>query len=211
MRAKKEYFSAIFDIPMHPSKSSTDSPLIGRRVLLRPPQESDCEALLALNRASSRFHRGLVPAPVKPVDFDAYLERSQQYSFRCFLICRKTDGALLGAINLGHIIRGNLHSAFLGYYIGAPFARNGYMTEAMQLILRYAFKILKLHRIEANIQPGNAASVALVSRAGFQREGFSRRYLKVLGRWKDHERWAILAEDWRAKGGAFAERGGRVG
>jgi ribosomal-protein-alanine N-acetyltransferase len=71
------------------------------------------------------------------------------------------------------------------------------MTEALQLILKYAFETLKLHRVEANIQPGNVASIALVKRAGFTQEGYSRRYLKISGRWRDHERWALIAEDWR--------------
>ncbi|HEU5459251.1 MAG TPA: GNAT family protein, partial [Pyrinomonadaceae bacterium] len=72
------------------------------------------------------------------------------------------------------------------------------MTEAIALMLRYAFTKLKLHRLEANIQPGNIASIALVKRAGFVKEGFSRRYLKIGGRWRDHERWGVLAEDWYA-------------
>jgi ribosomal-protein-alanine N-acetyltransferase len=71
------------------------------------------------------------------------------------------------------------------------------MTETLRVFLSYIFKELKLHRIEANIQPGNAASIALVKRAGFKLEGYSPRYLKISGRWRDHERWAILAEDWR--------------
>jgi ribosomal-protein-alanine N-acetyltransferase len=69
------------------------------------------------------------------------------------------------------------------------------MTAAMILLLRHAFRSLKLHRLEANIQPGNTASVALVKRCGFRKEGFSPRYLKVGGRWRDHERWAITRED----------------
>jgi len=80
------------------------------------------------------------------------------------------------------------------------------MTEALQLMLRYAFEKLKLHRLEANIQPVNVASIALVKRAGFSREGFSRRYLKVCGRWRDHERWAIIAEDWKSKTWKFRAR-----
>ena len=72
------------------------------------------------------------------------------------------------------------------------------MTEAVRLLLRHAFARMKLHRVEANIQPGNLASLALVKRAGFIKEGYSRRYLKICGRWRDHERWAILAEDWKA-------------
>ena len=78
--------------------------------------------------------------------------------------------------------------------------QDGYMTEALQLALHYAFKSLRLHRLEANIQPSNAASIALVKRAGFVLEGYSERYLKVCGRWRDHERWAITAERWRAHG-----------
>ena len=73
------------------------------------------------------------------------------------------------------------------------------MTEALRLALRYAFQQLKLHRLEANIQPRNFASIALVKRAGFVYEGYSRRYLKVCGRWRDHERWAIIAENWKSK------------
>jgi ribosomal-protein-alanine N-acetyltransferase len=87
----------------------------------------------------------------------------------------------------------------MGYRIGAPFAGKGYMTEGMMLVLRYAFTKMKLHRLEANIQPGNTASIALVKRLGFTKEGFSRRYLKVSGRWCDHERWAIISDDWRAR------------
>lgn len=91
----------------------------------------------------------------------------------------------------------SFRSAYLGYYVGARFSNQRFMTEALQLVLRYAFQRLKLHRLEANIQPGNQASISLVRRAGFVREGFSRKYLKIDGRWRDHERWAILAEDWR--------------
>jgi [ribosomal protein S5]-alanine N-acetyltransferase len=93
---------------------------------------------------------------------------------------------------------GGFRSAYLGYYIGERYAGQGYMSEGIALMLQYAFKQLKLHRLEANIQPGNSASIALVKRAGFVREGYSRRYLKIGGRWRDHERWAIVYEDWKA-------------
>lgn len=110
---------------------------------------------------------------------------------------RHADGALVGALNLSEIIRGPLQQAFLGYYAFEPHAGQGYMREAISLLLRYAFTSLKLHRVEANIQPANGPSIALVRGAGFRNEGFSERYLKIAGRWRDHERWAINAEQWR--------------
>ncbi len=88
-------------------------------------------------------------------------------------------------------------TATLDYYAFVPHASRGYMTEGLSLALRWVFGKLRLHRVEANIQPGNDVSRALVRRLGFRREGFSARYLKIAGRWRDHERWALVAEDWR--------------
>lgn len=173
--------------------------LMGKRVFLRFPTRRDTEEFLALNRASTRLHQGLVSPPTRPTQFDAFLKRSRRADSKCFLICRVQDRAILGSINLSQIFLGAFRSAYLGYYIGEQYSGQGYMTEAFYLILRYAFEQLKLHRLEANIQPQNVASIALVKRAGFVREGFSRRYLKVCGRWRDHERWAIIAEDWKTK------------
>lgn len=102
-----------------------------------------------------------------------------------------------GKINLNEIVRGPAQSAYLGYWIGAPYAKQGYMTEALPLALSHAFQVLGLHRVEVNIMPMNRPSLALVRRAGFHREGDSPRYLKIAGRWSDHERWALLAEDWQ--------------
>ena len=170
----------------------------GKRIFLRRPEKGDEAEYLALNRRSTAFHQGLASPPTRPEQFAAFFERCSNDASACFFICRRTDAAILGSINLSQIFRGGFQSAYLGYHIGADFARQGYMTEAIALMLRYAFADLRLHRIEANIQPGNVASLALVKRAGFVKEGFSRRYLKIAGRWRDHERWTILAEDWRA-------------
>jgi ribosomal-protein-alanine N-acetyltransferase len=95
---------------------------------------------------------------------------------------------------VSEIVRGALQSGFLGYGGVAGYAGCGYMSEAVELVVRDAFRRLRLHRLEANIQPGNAASIALARRCGFEKEGFSPRYLKVGGRWRDHERWAIRAD-----------------
>ena len=107
----------------------------------------------------------------------------------------------MGVINVNEIVRGHFRSAYLGYYAFVSLAGRGYMSEGLALALRWAFGELRLHRVEANIQPANEASRALVRRLGFRREGFSRRYLKITGRWRDHERWALLAEDWRGAPG----------
>ena len=172
----------------------------GRRVLLRPPRPRDRDELLRLNRASRRFYRGLVKPPVTPRQWAAYLARRRRADSPGFLICRTEDGAIVGGININEIVRGVFKSGYLGYQIGAPYARRGYMTEGLALTLRIAFGRLRLHRVEANIQPGNRASIALVRRAGFWREGLSPRYLKIAGRWRDHERWALTVEEWRRRG-----------
>lgn len=101
----------------------------------------------------------------------------------------------VGVFTLSQIVMGAFCSAYLGYYGMKAHARTGRMTRATGLVLDYGFDQLGLHRVEANIQPGNAASIALVRRAGFRREGYSPRYLKIDGEWRDHERWAFLAED----------------
>ena len=167
------------------------------RVYLREPASSDRAEFLSLMRASRSFHRPWASAPTDDERFSAYLTDAQRADFEAMLLCRRYDRAILGFFNLSQIARGSLQSAYLGYAVGKPYARNGYMREGLELVLRRAFLTLRLHRIEANIQPGNRASIALAAGAGFRREGFSPRYLKIGGRWRDHERWAILAEEWR--------------
>lgn len=171
----------------------------GQRVFLRAPVKSDLKESIALNLASLRLHRGLVYPATQAAEFATFLERCRRADCVCCFICRLADGAIVGSINLSQIYGGAFRNAYLGYYVGEQFAGQGYMTEALELMLRYAFEDLDLHRLEANIQPGNVASLALVKRAGFTREGYSRRYLKIGGRWRDHDRWAILAEDWEAR------------
>jgi len=181
----------------HKTARPSRNALVGSNVLLRAPTSKDRAEFIGLNRASKRFHRGLVSPPITPVQFAAFLDRSNTETSICLFICLVTDGSIIGAITLSQIFRGGFQSGYLGYYVGARHANHGYMTEALELLLSYAFRTLKLHRLEANIQPGNIASIALVKRAGFRLEGYSKRYLKICGRWRDHERWAILVEDWK--------------
>jgi len=135
--------------------------------------------------------------PTDSKAFATWIKRCRQANVKCVLLCRLTDGAIVGVFTLSEIVRGMFHSAYLGYYVGRPYAGLGYMREGMSLVLRHAFSRMRLHRVEANVQPENAASITLVKRSGFRQEGFSPRYLKVAGRWCDHQRWAILIDDWR--------------
>lgn len=172
-----------------------------RRVFLRAPEASDRDEFVALMRASRSFHRPWATAPTDDDRFATYLVDSRRPDFEAMLCCRYNDLAIIGFFNLSQISRGSLQSAYLGYAVGKPYAGQGYMREGLQLVLEHAFLNLGLHRVEANIQPGNRASIALARGAGFRREGFSPRYLKIGGRWRDHERWAILADEWKAQHG----------
>jgi ribosomal-protein-alanine N-acetyltransferase len=131
--------------------------------------------------------------------FRAYLAHSTRDTHQSFVACLRSTGELIGVVNLSEIVRGPFRSAYLGYYGFQPHTGRGYVSEAMRLVIDKAFRIFKLHRLEANIQPSNRASVSLVRRLGFRLEGYSPRYLKIGGRWKDHERWAILAEEWLSR------------
>ena len=169
------------------------------RLELSPLTGDDRDEFIAAMGASRALHRPWLSPPTTAADFAAMLARTRDESFDSRLARCCEDGGLIGFFNISNIIRGSLQSAFVGYGATAAYAGRGYMTEAMALVLRRAFTELRLHRLEANIQPANAASIALVRRCGFEREGLSARYLKVGGRWRDHERWAIRAEQWRAR------------
>ena len=170
---------------------------MGERVFLREPTSGDKDELLARNSASRALHRGWVKPPTDATAFARWMARAHQPTIKVLLACRLEDGAIVGVFTLSQIFRGGFQSAYLGYYALEPFAAQGYMREAMALVLRHVFDAMKLHRVEANVQPNNIASIALVKRAGFRLEGLSPRYLKVAGRWRDHQRWAMLIDDWR--------------
>src|SRR5579859_5771106 len=141
-----------------------------RDVFLRTPMPEDRQEFIALMRASRSFHRPWASAPTDEERFAAYVADARRPDFEAMLVCRQEDSAIVGFFNLSQITRGSLQSAYLGYAVGKPYARQGYMTAGLQLVLRHAFLTLRLHRIEANIQPDNEASIALASGAGFHRE-----------------------------------------
>jgi [ribosomal protein S5]-alanine N-acetyltransferase len=167
------------------------------RVVVSHPTEADEAAFTAAMRRSRRLHGRWVRMPETPEAYAEYLERAADPRRSFYLARLREGGDIVGFLNLGEIIRGSLDQAFIGYGGVAGHEGRGYMGEAIQLVLREAFTTLKLHRVEANIQPENLPSITLARRAGFEREGFSPRYLKINGRWRDHERWAINAERWR--------------
>jgi ribosomal-protein-alanine N-acetyltransferase len=168
------------------------------RVVIRPLRAEDQAEFIGGMRASRRLHGRWLSPPTTPDGFGEWLRRSREEAFVSIIACRREDGAIVGYFNISQIIRGYLQSAFLGYGAVAAHAGYGYMTEGLELVLEHAFTDLSLHRLEANIQPGNEPSIALVRRCGFVKEGYSERYLKINGRWRDHERWAIRSEQWRA-------------
>jgi ribosomal-protein-alanine N-acetyltransferase len=173
------------------------------QVTIRPPTLRDWPAFQAAVQRSRPLHYSWVAPPNTRKKFEAYVERMASDSHRGFLVVLRGPGDLVGAIHLNNIVRGALQGAFLGYYAFSPHAGKGLMREGMLLVLTHAFQKLKLHRLEANIQPANRASIALARSCGFKREGYSPLYLKINGRWRDHERWAILAS--RSRLGSSAE------
>lgn len=177
---------------------TSDALQTGARLYLRHPRPEDEDAYLAMNRASLEHHGAWYTAPLSPEDFAVRLERCGAENFEGLFAFRRDDGAIVGEVNMSQIVRGIFLSAYLDYQVGAAYARRGYGAEALGLALRHAFTTMELHRLEANVQPENTASIALVRKLGFTLEGYSRRYLKVGGQWRDHERWAILREDWEA-------------
>jgi ribosomal-protein-alanine N-acetyltransferase len=166
-------------------------------VRIAPLSAADEREFLALARDSREYHRPWVHPPRDSAGYAQLLARSAGEDTAALVARRGSDDALVGVFVLSQIFRRSFQNAYIGYYGSAAHAGHGYMTEALALVLDHAFGPLRLHRVEANVQPGNGASLALVQRCGFRREGFSPRYLKIGGRWRDHERWAIVAEDWR--------------
>ena len=154
-------------------------------------------AFLQAARRSRALHTGLVSPPANSEAFREYIRSLRKESREGFLITLPESGDFVGVVNVNEIVRGAFQSAYLGYYAFLPHAGRGLMWQGMQQVIQHCFKELRLHRLEANIQPQNERSIALVQALGFSKEGYSPKYLKISGRWRDHERRAIRAEQWR--------------
>jgi len=166
------------------------------RVVIRPGTLSDETEFLSAVARSRKLHHPWVQPPGTPGAYREYLSKHQEPQGVTFFLWLEATGGLAGVVNVSEIVHGCFRSAYLGYYAFVPYAGRGLMKNGLSQVITHAFDVMKLHRLEANIQPANRPSKALVRKLGFRREGLSPRYLKINGRWRDHERWAILSEDW---------------
>jgi [ribosomal protein S5]-alanine N-acetyltransferase len=179
-------------------------PILGTgRVRLRVPQMNDYDAWAAVRIESRAFLAPWEPSwPPDDVTRGAFRSRIKRYmrdveddAAYPFFLFRADDQALLGALTISNVRRGVAQMASLGYWIGRNFARQGYMTAAVNAVLPFAFDHLRLHRLEAACLPSNVGSIRLLLRCGFTEEGLARRYLKINGRWEDHLLFGLLASD----------------
>ena len=192
--------------PARPGESVPAEPPDGHRVALRVLERADRPEFLRLAAESRDLHRPWTYPPERADQFEELYARSRREDCVCLLACLRDGGDIAGVLIVSQIVRGAFQSAYLGYYAHQRHAGNGYMREAMLQTVDHAFGPLALHRLEANIQPANRASVALARSAGFRLEGFSPRYLLIGGQWCDHERYAMTADDRMAPDGS--ENGG---
>lgn len=180
---------------------------VGHRLYLRRPRVGDYEQWAALRAQSRAFLTPWEPSwPRDALTRDSFRRRvrraAQEWRDETgygFFLVRLSDDALLGGITLGSVRRGVSQSATLGYWLGEPYARQGFMTEGVNCVLDFAFDRLGLRRVEAACVPTNVASRRLLAKCGFREEGLAREYLKINGRWMDHVLFAILASDSRPR------------
>ena len=169
--------------------------MTNKLISIREPTHGDENNFLAAMHRSQALHAMWVKSPQTQQDYCDYLQRSQQDNQKCYLVVDQ-DENITGVFNLSEIVRGYFQNAYIGFYAVEGYAGKGYMSAGLKLILQDVFEGLKLHRLEANIQPGNINSINLVKNNKFRKEGYSPRYLMVNDDWRDHERWAITREDW---------------
>jgi ribosomal-protein-alanine N-acetyltransferase len=176
------------------------------RVMLRTPQMSDYPAWAELRASSREFLTPWEPlwAPDE-LSRASFRRRVRHYlrdlredvGYALFIYATATN-TLVGGLTLCNVRRGVTQSCTLGYWIGADHAQKGYMTAAVRAVVPFVFDSLELHRLEAACLPTNAASIRLLEKTGFKREGLARRYLRINGAWQDHLLYALLDSDMRS-------------
>ncbi|GAB3819334.1 GNAT family N-acetyltransferase [Micromonospora zhanjiangensis] len=164
------------------------------RVAIRRPTAADREEFVARVRDSRDLHHPWLTMPETAQEYDSYPAPAEGMPRERLLVCDRETGDIAGFVNINTIVAGRFQCGSLGYGAFVPYAGRGYLSEGLRLVLRFAFDDLGLHRLEANVQPGNTASINLVKRNGFRREGYSPDFLFIDGAWRDHERWAITTE-----------------
>ncbi|WP_395104702.1 GNAT family N-acetyltransferase [Actinomadura sp. SCN-SB] len=162
------------------------------RVVLRRMSIEDRDEFVALAKDSIGLHRPWVSVPTSPQDYTEYVAGFDGVTGVGFVVCLRSTGQIVGFVSISRIERGAYERGVLGYGAFVPHQGNGYMTEAVRQAVRYGFGALRLHRLEADIQPGNVASMRVAAKAGLRREGLSRGLIRIDGVWRDHERWAII-------------------
>jgi ribosomal-protein-alanine N-acetyltransferase len=165
-------------------------------LFIREPKPEDENVFIDAMTRSKELHTPWVAAPCSATSFQDYVNRARQANQQYYFLCDNDN--IAGVFNVSEIVRGFFQNAYFGFYAVAEYAGKGVMSAGLKLVLKEVFTKLKLHRLEANIQPQNTSSIHLVEANGFRKEGFSPRYLKIDGEWRDHERWAITYEDWVA-------------
>lgn len=170
--------------------------LTGTTVGIRKVELDDVTELVNLARESVELHHPWSAPPQTENDWAAWFLSRDPQAWAGFVICDIESGAIVGQVNINNIVYAVFRSGALGYNVFRSSARRGLMTQGLGQVIRHAFAEdgLGLHRLEANIQPANAASIALVKRLGFRLEGLSPDFLFLDGAWRDHERWAITTE-----------------
>ena len=164
-------------------------------VKLRPLNNRDENAFMQGLRDSRDLLKPWVQLPLNRKAFQKYVLEMNTADDRAWAVIRNDTRELAGVVELRDIFYGDFKNAYLIYYAFASHLRQGLMRQAVEQVVAIAFKRLKLHRLEANVQPDNLASIALLKSCGFNKEGFSPRFLKKNGQWRDHERWAMLADE----------------
>ena len=167
------------------------------RVHLEQPSARRERDFIAAELRSRALHRGFVAAPATAIEYREFLRRSRRDMQESFFVIENGSDALAGVVNIIDIVRHSQQSGRLGYYAFEPLAGMGLMRAGLKLVVHAAFRDLGLHRLEANIQRTNLRSIALIEGLGFKREGTARGFLKIGNRWRDHERWALLKDEWR--------------
>jgi ribosomal-protein-alanine N-acetyltransferase len=175
----------------------------GDTVMLRLPHMGDFEEWAAVREQSRGFLTPWEPTwPADDLTRSSFRRRLKRYAedvrtdqSYAFFIFRRDDTALVGGLTLANIRRGVAQAASVGYWMGQPFVRRGYMASAVKAVMPFAFTSLRLHRVEAACIPTNDASIRLLEKCGFSREGYAREYLCINGIWQDHLLFARLRHD----------------